>query len=143
MCVFLAALSPPAYIIAFRCVPEHLSAFAGGTQMVFVRLLGSIPSPILIGALFDLTCELRQGDVSDDASRDSRGACWVYDRSTIGLYFTLLLAGTCLIMVISVVLALYYYKPINKDGDVGMETSSNSVRRSSLAAVENFGFESG
>ncbi|XP_066299919.1 solute carrier organic anion transporter family member 4C1-like [Branchiostoma lanceolatum] len=141
--VTLAALSPPAYGIAFRSVPEHLSAFALGAQMVFVRLLGSIPSPIAIGALLDLTCELWQGDLSDDASCDSRGACWVNDRFTAGLYITLLTGGISLIMVISVILALHYYRPVDKDEDVEIETSQNTGRRSSLVVVENFGFESG
>ncbi|CAH1241775.1 SLCO4C1 [Branchiostoma lanceolatum] len=141
--VTLSALSPPAYGIAFRSVPEHLSAFALGAQMVFVRLLGSIPSPIAIGALLDLTCELWQGDLSDDASCGTRGACWVNDRFTAGFYLTLMIGGISLMMVISVILALRYYKPVDKDADVGMEASTTAGRRSSPVAVDNFGFESG
>ena len=44
-----------------------------GIQWVVVRLLGTIPGPVLIGAVIDSTCLLWQTDCGE------QGSCRAYD----------------------------------------------------------------
>ena len=56
-----------------RCVPDSHRSFALGLQWIVIRLLGTIPGPILFGALFDHTCVLWQNHCGRE------GACKSYD----------------------------------------------------------------
>ena len=46
---------------------------------MFFRVLGSIPGPIIFGALFDGSCLYWQEECGD------RGNCWVYDNDDLSL----------------------------------------------------------
>lgn len=46
---------------------------------MFFRALGSIPGPIVMGALFDASCEFWQEECGD------RGNCWVYNNKDLSL----------------------------------------------------------
>ena len=46
---------------------------------MFFRLFGSIPGPIIVGALFDSSCLYWQEECG------SRGNCWVYDNNDLSL----------------------------------------------------------
>ena len=62
-----------------RCIPDELRSLALGLQSVFFRVLGSIPGPIVAGALFDTSCEFWQEQCGD------RGNCWVYHNEDLSL----------------------------------------------------------
>lgn len=68
---FLATM--PALTATLRCVPDEQRSFALGIQWIKVRLLGTIPAPMIFGLLIDETCILWQ------ESCDDHGACLVYD----------------------------------------------------------------
>lgn len=59
---------------------DEQRSFALGIQWIVVRLLGTIPAPMLFGALIDESCILWQGDC------DSGGACLVYDNKNMSRY---------------------------------------------------------
>ena len=46
---------------------------------MFIRTLGSIPGPIIFGALFDASCVYWQEECGD------RGNCWVYENEDLSL----------------------------------------------------------
>jgi len=46
---------------------------------VLFRLLGNIPGPIIVGALFDSSCLYWQEECGN------RGNCWVYDNNHLSL----------------------------------------------------------
>lgn len=46
---------------------------------MFFRILGAIPGPIVMGALFDASCEFWQEQCGD------RGNCWVYQNEDLSL----------------------------------------------------------
>ena len=58
---------------AYRCVPFNQRSYALGFQFVFMKLLGYIPSPVLVGAILDTTCLLWS------KSCGIRGACSLYN----------------------------------------------------------------
>nr|XP_053651830.1 solute carrier organic anion transporter family member 4A1-like [Cherax quadricarinatus] len=68
-----------------RCVPDSHRSFALGLQWIVVRLLGTIPGPILFGALIDDTCILWQSTCGKG------GACRSYDN----FYMSRLVVATC------------------------------------------------
>ena len=69
-----------------RCISDEQRTLALGVQSVFMRALGYIPSPIIVGALFDSSCLYWQEDCGD------RGNCWVYDNDDLS--FSLFSVGT-------------------------------------------------
>ncbi|CAH1238164.1 SLCO4C1 [Branchiostoma lanceolatum] len=111
--VAVAGLTVPAAAVTLRCVPEHQASFAFGLQWMFIRLLGSVPGPILMGAAIDRTCLLWQGDVTSDGTCDvsDRGACWVYENSTMSLYFFIIVLVLKIFSTTCMGLALWLYKP--------------------------------
>jgi len=46
---------------------------------VFFRILGTIPGPIIVGALFDASCLYWREECG------GRGNCWVYDNDNLSL----------------------------------------------------------
>ena len=64
-----------------------------GIQSVFVKVLGSIPGPIVMGAIFDSSCAYWQEECGD------RGNCYVLDNEDLSLRFFLV---TVAIRIISV-----------------------------------------
>lgn len=55
------------------CVHDDQRSFALGIQWIKVRILGTIPAPMIFGTLIDETCILWQ------ESCDDAGSCLVYD----------------------------------------------------------------
>ena len=51
-------ISMPSTMATLRCVREHERSFALGLQTIIIRLLGSIPGPVLFGFFIDRTCLL-------------------------------------------------------------------------------------
>ncbi|XP_078571497.1 solute carrier organic anion transporter family member 4C1-like [Branchiostoma floridae x Branchiostoma japonicum] len=111
--VVVAGLTVPAAAVTLRCVPEHQASFAFGLQWMFIRLLGSVPGPILMGAAIDRTCLLWQGDVTrnDTCDVSDRGACWVYENSTMSLYFFIIVVVLKFFSTTCMGFALWLYKP--------------------------------
>ncbi|KAK3093809.1 hypothetical protein FSP39_020494, partial [Pinctada imbricata] len=65
----------PASMAILRCVPDEHRALGLGLQWVMLRLLGTIPGPVLTGYVIDQSCGLWQDFCGE------RGSCWVYDRT--------------------------------------------------------------
>lgn len=63
-----------------RCVHDDQRSFALGIQWIIVRLLGTIPAPMIFGTLIDDTCILWQESCND------AGACLVYDNHSLSRY---------------------------------------------------------
>ncbi|XP_053910994.1 solute carrier organic anion transporter family member 4C1-like isoform X3 [Cuculus canorus] len=72
--VFTCMAITPTTVAILRCVPDKQRSFALGVQEVFLRLLGTIPGPILFGVAIDNSCTLW-----DFNECKTKGACWVYD----------------------------------------------------------------
>uniref|UniRef100_A0A182TU24 Solute carrier organic anion transporter family member n=1 Tax=Anopheles melas TaxID=34690 RepID=A0A182TU24_9DIPT len=75
----------PALSATLRCVHDDQRSFALGIQWIKVRVLGTIPAPMIFGRLIDETCILWQ-----ESSCDDHGACLVYDNAFMSKYMLLL-----------------------------------------------------
>lgn len=119
--------------VYFRCVAESQRSFALGVQWIFIRVLGkrffpisaflqsfgdlgsalisgSIPGPIVVGALIDQSCNLWQ-----QLCNGSYGACRSYDNNVLSITMGIVAFITKLLSVIMFTLALYAYKPPNNN----------------------------
>ncbi|KAM6109629.1 LOW QUALITY PROTEIN: solute carrier organic anion transporter family member 4C1-like [Phoenicopterus ruber ruber] len=96
----------PTTVAILRCVPDKQRSFALGVQSVFLRLLGTIPGPILFGVAIDNSCTL--WDINECKTK---GACWVYDNERMA-YLLMGISTACkIITIIFVVMAVCLYKP--------------------------------
>ena len=65
----------PMIMVTLRSVSEIERPFALGLQLVIMRILAYIPSPLIFGRAIDLTCVVwRQDDCNQT------GSCLLYDR---------------------------------------------------------------
>ncbi|XP_030322651.1 solute carrier organic anion transporter family member 4C1 isoform X2 [Calypte anna] len=104
--VFTFMAVTPTTVAILRCVPDKQRTFALGVQSVFLRLLGTIPGPILFGAAIDNSCTL--WDINEC---HTTGACWVYDNESMAYQLMGISAACKLITIIFVVIAVCLYKP--------------------------------
>lgn len=65
----------PMLMVTLRSVTEIERAFALGLQLVIMRLLAYIPSPLIFGQAIDWTCVVWRRDECDKT-----GSCLFYDR---------------------------------------------------------------
>ncbi|NXK86962.1 SO4C1 protein, partial [Formicarius rufipectus] len=104
--VFTFMAVTPTTVGILRCVPDKQRSFALGVQLVFLRLLGTIPGPIMFGIAIDSSCTL--WDINEC---ETQGACWIYDNKRMA-YLLLGMSAACkIITIIFLVLAVYFYKP--------------------------------
>jgi hypothetical protein len=68
------------FCFTFRCVHDDQRSFALGIQWIKVRLLGTIPAPLIFGRLIDESCVLWQD------SCDGQGSCLMYDNKYMSRY---------------------------------------------------------
>ncbi|XP_074992699.1 solute carrier organic anion transporter family member 4C1 [Calonectris borealis] len=104
--VFTFMAVTPTTVAILRCVPDKQRSFALGVQSVFLRLLGTIPGPILFGVAIDNSCTL--WDINECKTK---GACWVYDNERMAYLLMGISAACKIITIIFVVTAVCLYKP--------------------------------
>ncbi|XP_077318460.1 solute carrier organic anion transporter family member 4C1 [Lithobates pipiens] len=102
----------PMTMAILRCVPDKQRSFALGVQWSLIRLLGSIPGPILFGVVIDSSCilwNLNECEV--------KGACWIYNNSNISYKLVGISAASKVITIIFLFLAHFIYKPPSSTQD--------------------------
>ncbi|XP_078360965.1 solute carrier organic anion transporter family member 4A1-like [Oculina patagonica] len=92
----------PAYIVTLRSVPPGQRSYALGLQMDLIRVFGSIPGPIVFGALLDKTCILWNKKCG------RKGHCLEYDHDGLALVVVSVFATCKLITVICFFLSWFF-----------------------------------
>ncbi|CAG2108567.1 unnamed protein product, partial [Medioppia subpectinata] len=110
---FISAM--PALTATLRCVEKSQKSVALGVQWFIVRLIGSIPAPLLFGRLIDHSCILWQPQspttTTGTPGADTTGACLVYDNRQMA-YNVLILTILCKCVTLAAVVAgKQLYKP--------------------------------
>ena len=75
-----------------------------GLQSTFIRGIGTIPGPLIVGALFDASCMHWQDTCGD------RGNCWVYNKEDLSLKIFGVTIG---IRIVAILLAFCTWKFYN------------------------------
>ncbi|XP_075710955.1 solute carrier organic anion transporter family member 4C1 [Rhinoderma darwinii] len=96
----------PITMAILRCVPDKQRSFALGVQWSFIRLLGSIPGPIVFGVVIDSSCILWNLNECG-----TQGACWTYNNSSISYKLVGISAASKVITIIFLFIAYFIYKP--------------------------------
>lgn len=73
---FLATM--PALAATLRCVHEDQKSFALGIQWLKVRVLGTIPAPLILASLIDKACVYWK---PTEGSEEGSGSCLVYNKT--------------------------------------------------------------
>ncbi|XP_067682433.1 solute carrier organic anion transporter family member 4C1-like [Haliotis asinina] len=99
MLLSVLTTTTPVSMATLRCVDPQLKPFALGFQWMLMRLLGSIPGPVLIGFVLDSSCE-----IWSPPSSDGTRFCMLYnkDRMSIGVFawwiVVNIIAGFCFLI---------------------------------------------
>ncbi|XP_013911099.1 PREDICTED: solute carrier organic anion transporter family member 4C1 [Thamnophis sirtalis] len=104
--VFTFMAVTPTTVAILRCVPENHRSFALGVHMLFLRILGTIPGPILFGVSIDHSCTLWS---IDRCGR--KGACWTYNNSKMAYLLFGISACSKVISLIFTITSYMLYKP--------------------------------
>uniref|UniRef100_A0A8C9UJ14 Solute carrier organic anion transporter family member 4C1 n=1 Tax=Serinus canaria TaxID=9135 RepID=A0A8C9UJ14_SERCA len=104
--VFTFMATTPTTVAILRCVPDKQRSFALGVQLLFLRILGTIPGPILFGVAIDNSCTL--WDINEC---ETKGVCWVYDNERMAYSLMGISAACKIVTIVFVVMAVYFYKP--------------------------------
>ncbi|XP_053378274.1 solute carrier organic anion transporter family member 4A1-like [Mercenaria mercenaria] len=101
----------PASMAILRCVPDDLRALGLGLQWVCLRLLGTIPGPVLTGSVIDSACALWQ-DICG-----SRGSCWFYDRFEMSWRLFAWWVAVKIFSAVTFFASSKLHKPLKEDTD--------------------------
>ncbi|XP_066947164.1 solute carrier organic anion transporter family member 4A1 isoform X1 [Macrobrachium rosenbergii] len=122
-------ISLPALAGTLRCVPDSHRSFALGLQWIVVRLLGTIPGPILFGALIDNTCTLWQSTCG------KQGSCRSYDNFYMSRYMMGISIIAKALSTILFFLAWYLYVPPKSSQEDSQTTGGASNSGIPVSAI--------
>ncbi|XP_022447851.1 solute carrier organic anion transporter family member 4C1 isoform X2 [Delphinapterus leucas] len=125
--VFTFMAGTPITVSILRCVNQKQRSLALGIQCVLLRLLGTIPGPIIFGITIDSTCIL--WDINECGIK---GACWIYNNIKMA-YMLVAISVTCKITTVFFNgLAVFLYKPPPLGTDVPYQNQDSVVTTVSL-----------
>merc|ERR1719402_1833058 len=102
----------PLVVVSLRSVDKEDQSLALGLQNIVVKLIGSIPGPILFGYFIDQVCLLWEPDCVD------AGSCLLYDN----IKMSSSILGICIVVkIISVIFYLISAWASKRKGDDGLE----------------------
>ena len=104
-----------------RVVADEHRSLGLGVASIIARILGSVPGPLIVGSLFDLTCEHWQYECGE------QGNCWVYNNQTLSYY---IFGFAVIILAAGVVVstgAWFMYPQRKAQGDVVDKKSEDNV----------------
>ncbi|XP_049727441.1 solute carrier organic anion transporter family member 4C1 [Elephas maximus indicus] len=122
----------PITVSILRCVNNKQRSLALGIQFMFLRLLGTIPGPIIFGMTIDSTCVL--WDINECGVK---GACWIYDNIRMA-HMLVVITVTCKATTIFFNgLAIFLYKPPPSSIDVSFQHQQSVVTTVSVECDGN------
>ncbi|CAN8012708.1 unnamed protein product, partial [Ixodes pacificus] len=103
-------ISAPAVSVAIRCVLVKQKSFALGVMWACIRLLGSIPAPVIFGTAIDSACRLWSSALHNMPANS--GNCLLYDNANMSRHMAgLLLFLKSLSIVCFICASLSYHPP--------------------------------
>uniref|UniRef100_A0A8C6HJ09 Solute carrier organic anion transporter family member n=1 Tax=Mus spicilegus TaxID=10103 RepID=A0A8C6HJ09_MUSSI len=128
--IFTFMAGTPITVSILRCVNHRHRSLALGVQFMLLRLLGTIPGPIIFGVIIDSTCVL--WDVNECGIK---GACWIYDNIKMA-HMLVAISVTCKVITIFFNgLAIVLYKPPPPGTEVSFQ--SQNVIVSTISVEED------
>ncbi|XP_075240906.1 solute carrier organic anion transporter family member 4A1-like isoform X2 [Convolutriloba macropyga] len=137
MLMIASMVSVPHITCLLRVVPDTQRSLALGLQWVFVRLLGTIPGPIIVGKIFDSTCLLW----NESKACHESSFCLSNDTKKLGYYTFAYAVSPMIVGLLFLISAIKTYKTV-RECDTDSNTSealktSEPEQKSSNNLVEN------
>lgn len=103
--IFLTFLpATPGDSATLRCIHEDSRTFSMGLKWMVIRLLGTVPGPVIFGAVTDTACLVWQEECGNPTS------CWIYNNRIISRNYFLVAISMKILSTIFFSLALYLYR---------------------------------
>ncbi|XP_045421907.1 solute carrier organic anion transporter family member 4C1 isoform X1 [Lemur catta] len=120
--IFTFMAGTPITVSILRCVNHRQRSLALGIQFMLLRVLGTIPGPIIFGVTIDSTCML--WDINECGTK---GACWIYDNIKMA-HMLVAITVTCKIITIFFNgFAIFLYTPPSSGTDVSFQNQNGVV----------------
>nr|XP_054754834.1 solute carrier organic anion transporter family member 4A1-like [Lytechinus pictus] len=119
---FTLMATVPLTMATMRCVSHGQRSFALGFQSVLFRAFGTVPSPVVFGALIDRTCILWEED--DSGGRQ----CWQYDNEAFSRTSLILAMSLRCCSIVFLIVSLCLYKPGPSGADPGADDEEPAVK---------------
>ncbi|XP_069117596.1 solute carrier organic anion transporter family member 4A1-like [Argopecten irradians] len=121
--LLLTFMTMPASTTAtFRCVPPNQRSLAIGVELLVVRLLGTTPGPILLGAIIDSACSVWQETCGQT------GSCWTYRKFDLGVRLMVWFAAIKFMGVVFATIAYKVYVPPPTEEDTTIAVPSMAAK---------------
>jgi len=111
----------PSTMATLRCVREQERSLALGLQNIFIRLLGTIPGPVMFGYYIDNTCTLW----NKSCDESGHGSCLLYENYDFSVFMCVACFVSKLISLIFFV-ASRFASQKSDIKDVGEEDTANN-----------------
>uniref|UniRef100_A0A1I7YCS9 Solute carrier organic anion transporter family member n=2 Tax=Steinernema glaseri TaxID=37863 RepID=A0A1I7YCS9_9BILA len=111
-CFFAFAVGVPLISVVLRTVDYAERSFALGIQWILVRVIGTIPAPVLFGWMFDVSC-IKQ---HEDPCSGEQGSCMLYQNKLLAdLFMTFSVVGQLIAMIFLVCTLLFFSHSMRDD----------------------------
>ncbi|KAH7719202.1 Protein F53B1.8 [Aphelenchoides avenae] len=110
-CFFTFAVAVPLITVVLRTVDYAERSFALGIQWILVRIIGTIPAPVLFGWIFDVSC-IKQ---HLDPCSGEHGSCMLYQNKLLADLFLAFSVAGQLIAIICLVAVLMFFAASLRD----------------------------
>ncbi|XP_076095972.1 solute carrier organic anion transporter family member 4A1-like isoform X1 [Mytilus galloprovincialis] len=129
---FTFSTMSPILTAIFRCVPHDQRSFAISLQVLLVRLLGTTPGPIFLGAIIDSSCDVWQNTCG------KRGSCWIYNKTDLGLRIMVWWICLKVFGLIFLFLAAKVYKPRRESTELKVSQPESVKAQNKLDREKEF-----
>ncbi|EJD76399.1 organic anion transporter [Loa loa] len=111
-CFFAFAVGVPLISVVLRTVDYAERSFALGIQWILVRVIGTIPAPVLFGWMFDVSCIRYNLDVCSG----KQGSCMLYQNKLLAdLFLAFSVIGQTIAMVLLICTLLFFSSQMRDD----------------------------
>ncbi|KAI1723390.1 organic anion transporter polypeptide (OATP) family domain-containing protein [Ditylenchus destructor] len=111
-CFFTFAVGVALITVVLRTVDYDERSFALGIQWILVRIIGTIPAPVVFGWLFDVSCVRQHLDPCSGV----HGSCMLYhNKSLADLFFAFSVGGQLVAIVCLLSVLLFFSNSLRDD----------------------------
>ena len=122
----------PGMLILLRSVPSNTRSISLGLQGFLVSLFGTLPSPVLWGALIDSACLVW------DKTCHQRGACTIYDPDTLRMRMHFVYCAIRLTSCLTDLYVWYHAEGLNiLDEEDEKKTEAEVIEKDTAETMEN------
>uniref|UniRef100_A0A0K0CU04 Solute carrier organic anion transporter family member n=1 Tax=Angiostrongylus cantonensis TaxID=6313 RepID=A0A0K0CU04_ANGCA len=126
----------PGMLIVLRSVPPEHRSISLGFNGFLVSLFATLPSPVLWGKIFDMSCIMWQ------SLCNKTGACAVYDTDWLRIRFNVIYGSLCLIALLFDIWVIYWARGLSLVDEEVQQKPNDGLQRELVPLTETSQAES-